>query len=203
MPLPPAPELWSRRHQPRRNARIRPRKLPGVKRTGRADALILAKVPGRTVSPSRQEPVVRDVRRSRPKVPGGGTNDTCHTEPHMKFPSSRLLASTLILSLLAGPPTARAGCPGNRRVAVRPAPCAPPAARTVVRQTPCPVIIRPVVGRPGCGNQALAPSIPASAGVSVSAGNWRAINAALRQQGYALHRVGGNFEVHSIAGTQP
>jgi len=45
------------------------------------------------------------------------------------------------------------------------------------------------------------PSIPASA--VGGKGNWQAISATLRQQGYVLHRVGGNFEVRALSGARP
>ncbi len=106
----------------------------------------------------------------------------------MNIRYSLLLASTVILAALAGSPAIHASCPANRTVTVRPSPCLPPA-------------VRPIAVRPGCGNQALARSIPASP--VGGTGNWRAINAPLRQQGYVLHRVGGNFEVRTVSGTRP
>jgi hypothetical protein len=120
----------------------------------------------------------------------------------MKIRSSLLLATTLVLASLTSTAAVQAGCPGNRTVAVRPTPCPPPAARSVVRQTPCPVVTRPISVRQTGGCQAPAAFIPAQA-VGSGGANWRAINAALRQQGYALHRVGGNFEARALPGTRP
>lgn len=120
----------------------------------------------------------------------------------MKSGSSLWLATALSLAVLAAPSVTHAGCPANRTVTVRQNPCPPPAARSVVRQTPCPVVTRPISVRQTGGCQAPAAFIPAQA-VGRDGANWRAINAALRQQGYALHRVGGNFEARALPGARP